>query len=561
MSVGKKLNLAFIMIIACMTLSIVITLFNLATVDRNVDDMVDNRNKQVQTIDDVLINANRQGLFARAVILEPSEKNKNLLIESAEAVDTAIEALDAFATSSKNKVFQQQLVQQNDTFNKQLADFNAAIKKDDMKTAKKIVNDEMDESNKNLTTSAMTIRENLNKRLHEVGAQTDDSVTSTGVTLIISLVICLIVSIFFMIYIQCRIVKPLHKINNIVTIVADGDLTVPDMQYTSKDEIGQLINNVDKMKNNIKQLIYHLQQDAEKLSASAEELSASTEEINSRTEEVSTQISATAQQTQQSATASHESAYAMEETAQGVQRVAEASHTLNDASQDSSKLSQDGVHIVDHAQTQMTTILHSTDLVNNLVLKLSKQTEEIQSMTNVITDLTDQTNLLALNAAIEAARAGEAGKGFAVVADEVRKLADQSRASANAISALTADIKADTVSVEKAVAASLASVKDGVDIIGQAGESFTSISASIDLMTAQIQEVSATTQQLSAGAEQVTSSIQDISHAANTSSITVETISSVMEEQLATVQEVSSVAQDLSVSAQQLFEQISVFKV
>lgn len=561
MSVGKKLNLAFIMIIACMTLSIVITLFNLATVDRNVDDMVDNRNKQVQTIDDVLINANRQGLFARAVILEPSEKNKNLLIESAEAVDTAIEALDAFATSSKNKAFQQQLVQQNDTFNKQLADFNAAIKKDDMKTAKKIVNDEMDESNKNLTTSAMTIRKNLNKRLHEVGTQTDDSVTSTGVTLIIALVICLIVSIFFMIHIQRRIVKPLHKINDIVTIVADGDLTLPDIQYTSQDEIGQLARSVDTMKNNIKQLIYHLQQDAEKLSASAEELSASTEEINSRTEEVSTQISATAQQTQQSATASHESAYAMEETAQGVQRVAQASHTLNDASQDSSKLSQDGVHIVDHAQTQMTTILHSTDLVNNLVLKLSKQTEEIQSMTNVITDLTDQTNLLALNAAIEAARAGEAGKGFAVVADEVRKLADQSRASANAISALTADIKADTVNVEKAVAASLASVKDGVDIIGQAGESFTSISASIDLMTAQIQEVSATTQQLSAGAEQVTSSIQDISHAANTSSITVETISSVMEEQLATVQEVSSVAQDLSVSAQQLFEQISVFKV
>lgn len=561
MSVGKKLNLAFITIISCMTLSIVITLFNLSTVDRNVDDMIDNRNKQVQMIDDLLINANRQGLFARAVILEPSEKNKNLLIESAEAVDTAIETLDAFATSSKNKAFQQQLVQQNDTFNKQLADFNATIKKGDTKTAKKIVNDEMDESNKNLTTSAITIRENLNKRLHEVGTQTDDSVTSTGITLIIALVICLIVSIFFMIHIQRRIVKPLHKINGIVTIVADGDLTLPDIQYTSQDEIGQLARSVDTMKNNIKQLICHLQQDAEKLSASAEELSASTEEINSRTEEVSTQISATAQQTQQSAAASHESAYAMEETAQGVQRVAEASHTLNDASQDSSKLSQDGVHIVDHAQTQMTTILHSTDLVNNLVLKLSKQTEEIQSMTNVITDLTDQTNLLALNAAIEAARAGEAGKGFAVVADEVRKLADQSRASANAISTLTADIKADTVNVEKAVAASLASVKDGVDIIGQAGESFTSISSSIDLMTAQIQEVSATTQQLSAGAEQVASSIQDISHAANTSSTTVETISSVMEEQLATVQEVSSVAQDLSVSAQQLFEQISVFKV
>lgn len=561
MSVGKKLNLAFVIIIACMTLSIVITFINLMTVDHNVNDIIDNRNKQVQTIDEVLINANRQGLFARAVILEHSAKNKKLLVESASAVDNAIEKLNTFKKSSQNEASEKVLAQYNDTFNTQLAAFNEAIEKGDMQTAKKIVNDDMDESNKNLTTTAMSIRENFNQRLHEVGAQTDDSVNSTGITLMIALVACLIVSIFFMIHIQRRIVKPLHKINDIVTVIANGDLTIKDIQYASQDEIGQLARSVDTMKNNIKQLIYKLQQNAEKLSASAEELSASTEEINSRTEEVNSQISTTAQQAQQSATASDESASAMEETAQGVQRVAEASHTLNDASQDSSKLSKEGVHIVDHAQTQMATILHSTDLVNNLVLKLSKQTEEIQSMTNVITDLTDQTNLLALNAAIEAARAGESGKGFAVVADEVRKLADQSRESANAISALTADIKADTVNVEKAVAASLASVQDGVHVISQAGASFTNISASIDVMNTQIQEVSATTQQLSAGTEQVKASIKDISQAANTSSLTVETISSAMEEQLATVQEVSSVAQDLSVSAQQLFEQINVFKV
>lgn len=163
-----------------MTMSIVITLINLVNVDNNVDDMVDNQNKQVQIIDDILINANRKGLFARAVILEQTDTNKQLLAESATAVDEDVEKLGEFVASSKNKSFHQELVQYNEQFNDQLTRFNAAIADGDMKTATSIVNNEMNESNKNFTEIGMTIRENLNKRLDEVGAQTDDSVSSTG---------------------------------------------------------------------------------------------------------------------------------------------------------------------------------------------------------------------------------------------------------------------------------------------------------------------------------------------------------------------------------------------
>src|SRR5690606_10238341 len=206
-------------------------------------------------------------------------------------------------------------------------------------------------------------------------------------------------------------------------------------------------------------------------------------------------------------------------------------------------------------------ISSSTNSVNALVQKLAQQTEEINNISQLITSITDQTNLLALNAAIEAARAGEHGKGFAVVADEVRKLAEQSKSSANSIVNLTLEIKADTENVERAVSESLVSVEDGVKIISHAGESFTTIVDAVTQMSMQIQEISATSEELSASAEQVTASVNEIAHSSNESSGNLEMIAAAVEEQTATMQQVNAVAVSLSDNAQTLQQEIQQIKV
>lgn len=251
----------------------------------------------------------------------------------------------------------------------------------------------------------------------------------------------------------------------------------------------------------------------------------------------------------------------MEETAQGVQRIAEASQTLHSSSVNANETATHGAEIISQAKHQMTTINDSTSIVHELVQKLAKQTEEIENITKAITDITDQTNLLALNASIEAARAGDHGKGFAVVANEVKKLAEDSKASAHSIVELTVEIQKDTVNVASAVSNAIESVKEGVTIITEAGQSFGSISNAVNEMTTQIQEISAMAEQLSASAEQVTASVNEIAKGAETSTESIDSIAAAMEEQSATMQQVSGVAVTLADNAGELQKEIQRFKI
>ena len=371
----------------------------------------------------------------------------------------------------------------------------------------------------------------------------------------------IILSIILIIFVRKTITSPLNLVVKEANIIASGDLSQQDIEIRSRDEIGELGKAFNTMKNNLSSLIKNVQLNTEQLSASAEELSASTEEISATTEDVTKRIHDTAEAAQSSSQSSIESARAMEETATGVQRIAEATQTLHSSSIDASDTASHGGEIINHAKKQMEVINSSTNTVNELVLKLAKQTEEIGNITKVITDITEQTNLLALNAAIEAARAGEHGKGFAVVADEVRKLAEESKNSANSIVALTMEIKTDTENVEKAVSSSLVSVKDGVNIIGEAGDSFIAIVRAVEKMTTQIEEISATSEQISASAEEVTASVNEISNGATSAATSMEMIAAAMEEQSATMEQVNGVAISLSESAQELQTEIQQFRV
>ena len=561
MNIGKKLNLVFLTLVGLLGLTIGITIFSLNSIEDKTDEALNNRVEQIRTVESIRFNLGMQGLYARATILDPQDSNMEALKKYAGDLDADLAKMEKLVTSKETNSYLTSMHIHNDSFNKGIEDLDRFYKNDMLENGQIIVNGVMRDANAGileLSEKMITFQE---ARLQEITDETAAAVKFAKQVAFIILAISIIISALVIMYIRRAITKPLVNVVSEANTIAQGDLSGEALQSKSKDEIGQLTNAFNTMRDSLRHLIMNVQTNSEQLNAASQELAASTEEITATSEDINHQMSMTSEMAQTSVSSSTESARAMEETASGVQRIAEATQHLQNSSVDAMETASTGGETIIQAQQQMQVIDHSTTSVNELVQKLAKQTEEIGHITKVITDITDQTNLLALNAAIEAARAGEHGKGFAVVADEVRKLAEQSKNSANSIVSLTEEIQLDTLNVEKAVNDSLASVKDGVNIITDAGVAFQAIEQSIVQMTTQIQEISATSEQISASAEEVTASVMEIANGASHALTSVESVAAAMEEQTATMEQVNYVAQGLSENAQQLQEEVQKFRI
>lgn len=561
MKIGSKLNLAFIALIILMLISTVISFISLSNIESKVDEALNNRVQQIKLVDDIRINLGMQGLYARALIIDPTDANEKNLRTYAEALDQNLADLEHLIQTQEMIDLRNIMLTHNDNFNTYMEELIVTVNQGNFELANIIVTGELQDANVSILAEATKMLEFQDSQLVEITEDNESTITISKTVALSMLVLSVLVGVFIIILVRNIITRPLGRLMTGATAIAKGDLTQENLNLTAADEIGQLGRIFDDMKQSLRSLIGGIQSNAEHLSAAAEELSASSEEVTATTDDITNQVTMAADIANTATRAAAESATAMDETAQGVQRIAEASQELHNASIDASSQATIGKGTLDKAQAQMNVINDSTVSVNDLVQKLAQQTAEIENITKAITDITDQTNLLALNASIEAARAGEHGKGFAVVADEVKKLAEQSKESANSIVVLTAEISNDTLAVEKAVSNAIISVKDGVNIITEAGESFEQIVSSVNHMTEQIQEVSATAEQLSASAEQVSASITEIAGGATTTSDGLNSIAAAMQEQSATMQEVSGVAVTLSDSAVTLQKEVQQFRV
>ncbi|EON71327.1 methyl-accepting chemotaxis protein [Lysinibacillus sphaericus] len=402
----------------------------------------------------------------------------------------------------------------------------------------------------------------LNKKNASTLNMESKAEASEGITnsLIISIVLGILFVAIGFIGVRKYLISPIEKLKYAVQRAEAGELNF-SVDYDSKDEIGVLTSTFSHMIAQLRDLIGQVKQSSEQMAAFSVELSASAEQTSEASEHIASVTLEVASGSDDQVSTIIETSDVVNHMVQNVQTIARNSTNVSEATTQANQLSIDGNDIIQTAVLQMNSIQTSIGSLSDVISGLGERSTEIGHIVEVITSIAAQTNLLALNAAIEAARAGEHGKGFAVVSEEVRKLAEESSASAQRISNLITRIQAETNKAVDSMQFTTNEVKTGINNVNIAGESFEKIQHAINEVSVQIREVSTSVQQMVAGADQMSKSMEQINEIAQSSAEGTQNISAATEEQLASMQEITASTSALSKMAEDLQEKTNMFKV
>ena len=305
------------------------------------------------------------------------------------------------------------------------------------------------------------------------------------------------------------VIVPLNQAVTVARKISEGDLSCL-INSRRADEIGALMTALDHMQESLRQMIGKITSNAQRISELSYSLSATSDEVASQSERQSEEATS--------------AAAAVEELTASIGHVSENARKSFNLAQQAGENAKRGGSIVESASAEMRNIAESVNQSSQRVHTLGEHSASISAIAGVIKEIADQTNLLALNAAIEAARAGEQGRGFAVVADEVRKLAERTAKSTEEITAMIGTIQSETEHVVETMRQGQERVDTGVSMAAEAGRAMSEIGSGSEQVVDAVNSISAALQQQSTASNLIAASVEHIAGMSEKNAIAVQDV-------------------------------------
>nr|WP_024697147.1 methyl-accepting chemotaxis protein [Pseudomonas avellanae] len=434
----------------------------------------------------LLVNTARQDLLlvgneVRGYTAKPDEKTEKAVFQ---LLDTAISHLDklksAFDAGNRERITQLETALRN---------YRASI------DAFKVTTQTAGAVRKDLTTQGAAIVK-LGEELYGIQMQLAKADTAKARNLQMGcVVLVMLFGILAAVIITRQITRPLRDTLAIVERIASGDLT-HSAAITRRDELGVLQQGIQRMGATLRDLISGIRDGVTQIASAAEQLSAVTEQTSAG-------VNSQKVETDQVATAMHEMSATVHEVARNAEQASVAASDADKQAREGDKVVGEAIQQIERLAAE---VVRSSDAMN----VLEQDSDKIGKVMDVIKAVAEQTNLLALNAAIEAARAGEAGRGFAVVADEVRGLAQRTQQSTEEIEGLVAALQNGTRQVSGIMLGSRTLTDSSVELTRKAGTSLESITRTVSNIQAMNQQIAAAAEQQSSVADEISRSIVNV---------------------------------------------------
>jgi len=521
LKIGTKLVFAFMFLLA---LNIMLGVFMVTELNKITKQSEDVANSQIPGMVAISSLSEAFGSFRRGELLAVLSEKKEDIEKYIKRNQEAVEKINKYRAAYEKLV-------DTEVEKKSFAEFNTALEPF-LAESKKIMELALENkdaeasdlvrgtSSKQFNIALKALQASMEAQVKEATKEAKATVatsSSSRTWIIVALLASIVISLAEAFTIARIMSAPIHDLAEKAKQIAAGNLDI-EIEQQTRDEVGQLSGAFSVMTRNLRDLIGRLSDTSLRLAAASQQLKATSEQISVGTEQVAAQAGTVA--------------VASEEMAATSSDIANNCHLAADSAQQAASTTEHGFSVVAKTVEGMRRRGEEAKANAQNIASLGERSDQIGMIVATIEDIADQTNLLALNAAIEAARAGEQGRGFAVVADEVRALAERTTRATREIGEMIRAIQSETGSAIVSMEASVKGSEQGVTDASQLEDALRAILEQVNNVSAQVSQIAtaaeeqtATTSEITSNITQITEVVQDTSRGAQESSVAASSLS------------------------------------